>query len=142
MPEQRALTLLGFDFGEKRIGIAIGQTLTGTVRPLTTLNAVKQQPDWIGIEALIREWQPDRLIVGLPLHMDGCEQPMTQRAKRFGNQLKGRYNLPVEWMDERLSSDEAAGLWQDQGKRRPDKKDIDKIAASLILQSWLDQHTT
>ena len=142
MPERRALTLLGFDFGEKRIGVAIGQTLTGSVRPLTTLSAVKQQPDWAGIEALLREWQPDLLIVGLPLHMDGSEQALTQRAKRFGNQLKGRYNLPVEWMDERLSSHEAEGLWQERGKKHSDKKDIDKIAASLILQSWLDQHTT
>lgn len=89
MPDTQALTLLGFDFGEKRIGIAVGQTLTGSVTPLTTLSAVKQQPDWAGIEALLKEWQPDLLIVGLPLHMDGSEQTLTQRAKRFGNQLKG-----------------------------------------------------
>ena len=142
MPDKRALTLLGFDFGEKRIGIAVGQTLTGSVTPLTTLSAVKQQPDWAGIEALIKDWQPDLLIVGLPLHMDGREQALTQRAKRFGNQLKGRYNLPVEWMDERLSSHEAESMLQQQGKKRSDKKDIDKIAAGLILQSWLEQHTT
>lgn len=142
MPEPRALTLLGFDFGEKRIGIAVGQTLTGSVRPLTTLNAVKQQPDWAGIEALLREWQPDLLIVGLPLHMDGTEQPLTQRAKRFGNQLKGRYNLPVEWMDERLSSYEAESMLQSRDKTRSEKKDIDKMAAGLILRGWLEQHTT
>lgn len=142
MPDTQALTLLGFDFGEKRIGIAVGQTLTGSVTPLTTLSAVKQQPDWAGIEALLKEWQPDLLIVGLPLHMDGSEQTLTQRAKRFGNQLKGRYNLPVEWMDERLSSHEAESMLQLQGKKRSDKKDIDKIAAALILQSWLEQHVT
>jgi len=141
MPNHNALTLLGFDFGEKRIGIAVGQSLTGSVTPLTTLSAVKQQPDWAGIEALIKEWQPDLLIVGLPLHMDGSEQSLTQRAKRFGNQLKGRYNLPVEWMDERLSSHEAESLLREQGKKRSDKKDIDKIAAALILQSWLEQQT-
>lgn len=139
MPEQRALTLLGFDYGEKRIGIAVGQTLTGSVTPLTTLTAVRQQPDWDSITALIKEWRPDRLIVGLPLHMDGSEQALTQRVKRFGNQLKGRYNLPVEWVDERLSSREAESLLQEQGKRRSDKKDIDKIAAGLILKSWLEQ---
>jgi len=141
MLDHKALTLLGFDFGEKRIGIAVGQTLTGSVTPLTTLSTVKHKPDWAGIEALIREWQPDRLIVGLPLHMDGSEQDMTQRAKRFGNQLKGRYNLPVEWVDERLSSREAETMLQEWGNKRSDKKDIDKLAAALILQSWLDQQT-
>lgn len=139
MPDKRGLTLLGFDFGEQRIGIAVGQTLTGTVTPLVTLSSVKQQPDWMGIEALIKEWQPDRLIVGLPLHMDGREQTLTQRAKRFGNQLKGRYNLPVEWVDERLSSHAAEMILREQGNRRPDKQAIDKIAAGLILQSWLEQ---
>lgn len=142
MPERRALTLLGFDYGEKRIGVAVGQTLTGSVTPLTTLSSVRQQPDWAHISALIAEWRPDRLIVGLPLHMDGSEQVLTQRAKRFGNQLKGRYNLPVEWLDERLTSHAAESLLREQGKKRPDKKDIDKIAASLILQSWLEQQTT
>ena len=141
MPDKQTLTLLGFDFGEKRIGIAVGQSLTGSVTPLTTLSAIRQKPDWAGIEALIKEWQPDRLIVGLPLHMDGSEQDMTQRAKRFGNQLKGRYNLPVEWMDERLSSDEAERILQQRGAKRSDKKDIDKLAAALILQSWLEQQT-
>jgi len=140
MPDKQALTLLGFDFGEKRIGIAVGQTLTGSVNPLTTLAAINQKPDWDGIGALIEEWRPALLIVGLPLHMDGSEQELTQRAKRFGNQLKGRYNLPVEWVDERLSSDEAERLLREQGKKRSNKADIDKLAAALILQSWLEQH--
>jgi len=138
MPDPRAKTLLSFDFGEKRIGIAVGQSLTGSVTPLTTLSAINQKPDWDGITALIKEWQPDLLIVGLPLHMDGSEQAITQRVKRFGNQLKGRYNLPVEWVDERLSSHEAEQMLREQGKRS-DKKDIDKLAAALILQSWLEQ---
>ena len=140
MPDPQALTLLGFDFGEKRIGIAVGQSLTGSVTPLKTLQAVNQQPDWAGISALIEEWRPDRLILGLPLHMDGSEQDITQRVKRFGNQLKGRYNLPVEWVDERLSSHEAEQLLREQGKKRSSKSDIDKLAAALILQSWLEQH--
>ena len=139
MSSPRPLTLLGFDFGEKRIGIAVGQSLTGSVTPLTTLSAVQQKPDWARIEALLKEWQPDRLIVGLPLHMDGREQTLTQRAKRFGNQLKGRYNLPVEWVDERLTSLEAESILQQSGKKHSDKRDIDKVAAALILQSWLEQ---
>ncbi len=142
MPDKPALTLLSFDFGEKRIGIAFGQTLTSSVTPLHTLSAVKQQPDWAGIEALIKEWQPDLLIVGLPLHMDGSEQTLTQRCKRFGNQLKGRYNLPVEWVDERLTSHEAESMLRQRGKNHSNKKDVDKIAAGLILQSWLEQQTT
>lgn len=141
MPE--AQTLLGFDFGKQRIGIAVGQTLTRTVNPLTTLTAVNQKPDWATISKLIQEWQPDMLVVGLPLHMDGTEQEMTAAARRFGNQLKGRYNLPVEWMDERLSSIEAEDYLRDRGgKTRSDKQDIDKIAASLILRSWLEQQET
>ena len=140
MPEAR--TLLAFDYGKQRIGIAVGQTLTSSVTPLTTLKAVKQKPDWGAIQRLIEEWQPDLLIVGLPLHMDGSEQQLTEEARRFGHKLKGRYNLPVEWMDERLTSHEAEEILRQQGgKMRSDKQDIDKIAASLILQSWLTQQT-
>lgn len=138
MPDSR--TLLGFDYGKQRIGIAVGQCLTGSVTPLTTLKAINQKPDWDSISKLIAEWQPDLLVVGLPLHMDGTEQEMTNAARRFGNQLKGRYNLPVAWMDERLSSDEAEAILRSRGgKTRSNKQEIDKIAASLILQSWLDQ---
>ena len=78
-------TLLGFDFGTKRIGIAIAQEVTDMANPLTTLTAVKHKPDWDSISKIIKEWQPDLLIVGLPLHMDGTEQPMTQAARRFSN---------------------------------------------------------
>jgi putative Holliday junction resolvase len=141
-------TLLGFDFGTKRIGVAVGQEVTGTARPLTTLNAVKHKPDWDGISRLIKEWQPDLLVVGLPLHMDGTEQEMTRAARRFSNQLNGRYHLPVELMDERLSSDEAESILSEQsatgstGLRDsmfPDKAQIDMISAQLILQSWMEQ---
>jgi putative Holliday junction resolvase len=133
-------TFLGFDYGTKRIGIAVGQEITATARALTTLNSKNQKPDWEAISKLIAEWQPDLLVVGLPLHMDGTEQPVTDAARRFGNQLKGRYNLPVEMMDERLSSHEAESLL-DQGSARKGKRlnqPIDDLAAQLILQSWLD----
>ena len=133
------LTLISFDFGTRRIGIALGQTLTGTVRPLTTLSSKQQKPDWHAISALLREWQPQRLVVGLPLHMDGSEQPMTDKARRFGNQLKGRYNLPVDMVDERLSSDEAEARLRERGGRYH-KDEIDALAAQLILESWLTQY--
>jgi len=143
-------TLLGFDFGTKRIGIAIAQELTGTANPLTTVHAVKHKPDWDSISKIINEWQPDLLIVGLPLHMDGTEQPMTQAARRFSNQLNGRYHIPIELMDERLSSNEAESIISEQSGSSsvsrgslfrdsmfPDKAQIDMISAQLILQSWM-----
>jgi putative Holliday junction resolvase len=133
-------TLLGFDFGTKRIGVAVGQDITRTVTPLTTLHCSNDAPDWEAISKLIQEWRPDILVVGLPLHLDGTTQVLTDRAQRFGNQLKGRYNLPVEMVDERLTSHEAeTELATRKGKIA--KADIDALAAALILQSWLDQHS-
>ena len=129
-------TLLGFDFGTKRIGIAIAQEVTGTANPLTTINAVKHKPDWDSISKIIDEWQPDLLVIGLPLHMDGAEQPMTQAARRFSNQLNGRYQIPVELMDERLSSNEAESILKEQSGFQ-DKAQVDMISAQLILQSWM-----
>ena len=133
-------TLLGFDFGTKRIGIAIAQEVTGTANPLTTVTAVKHKPDWDSISKIIKEWQPDLLIVGLPLHMDGTEQPMTQAARRFSNQLNGRYQIPIALMDERLSSNEAESILNEQSGCASvfqDKAQIDMISAQLILQSWM-----
>ena len=133
-------TLLGFDFGTKRIGIAIAQEVTGIANPLTTVTAVKHKPDWDSISKIIKEWQPDLLVVGLPLHMDGTQQPMTQAARRFSNQLNGRYQIPIALMDERLSSNEAESILNEQsgsGSLFQDKAQIDMISAQLILQSWM-----
>lgn len=138
-------TILGFDFGTKRIGIAIAQEVTGTANPLKTITAVKNKPDWDSISKIIKEWQPDLLVIGLPLHMDGSEQQMTQAARRFSNQLNGRYNIPIELMDERLSSNEAESIIKEQSGSRSlfrdslftDKAQIDMISAQLILQSWM-----
>jgi len=137
----KPLTLLGFDYGTRRIGVAVGQQVTATVTPLTTLHNRNGQPDWEAIGRLIAEWRPDRLVVGLPLHMDGTAQPMTDKARRFGHQLKGRYNLPVDWVDERLTSDAAEAALAESGHRHH-KDRIDAVAAALILQSWLDQSGT
>lgn len=131
-------TLLGFDFGSKRIGVAVGQELTGTARALITLNNRNGAPDWGAISRLIEQWQPAALVVGLPLNLDGSDHEVTRLARRFGNRLRGRYNLPVYTIDERLSSAEAEALLAEQG--RYEKADVDKIAAQLILQSWLEQH--
>jgi len=102
-----ARTLLGFDFGLKRIGVAVGQEMTGTASALTTVAARDGKPDWDAISRLIHEWQPDAVVVGLPLNMDGSDHELSRRARRFGNQLHGRYNLPAHFIDERLSSLEA-----------------------------------
>jgi putative Holliday junction resolvase len=141
MPRQR--TLLGFDYGRRRIGVATGQESTHTANALTTLNCPNQQPDWIEIGKLIDTWKPDALVIGVPYHMDGGEHEITQAARRFGRQLHGRFHLPVYEMDERLSSHEAESRLQEQrssGRRKKgDKKDIDKLAAQIILQDWLEQ---
>jgi putative Holliday junction resolvase len=128
-------TLLGFDYGRLRTGVAVGQTLTGTASALITLQARNNKPDWDGIDKLVEEWQPDGLVVGVPVHMDGTEQEMTAAARKFGRQLKARYNLPVYEADERLSSAEAE---QNLGSGQ-DKAAIDREAARLILQAWLDE---
>ena len=126
-------TLLGFDFGRQRIGVATGQTITGTATALATLESRDGRPDWDSIGDLIRTWQPDALVVGLPLHADGSDSDVTAAARRFIRQLQGRYRLPVHAMDERLSSHAAAGLHDTQ------RSGVDAAAARIILQDWLDR---
>jgi putative Holliday junction resolvase len=133
-------TFLGFDFGMKNIGVAVGQELTHTANPLTVIKAREGIPNWDQIQALIDEWQPQQLIVGLPYNMDGSEQEMTAAARRFGNRLNGRFHLPVEWQDERLSTFEALDQLGIQSKMQSNnREDVDRISAQLILQSWLNQ---
>lgn len=131
--------LLGFDFGPKKIGLATGQTITATATPLTTLRAVNHQPDWQGIARQIDEWQPDALVVGLPLEMDGGECPITPRVRRFARQLQGRFGLPVYLADERLTSREARERSQGRFKRL---EELDAVAAKLILETWMDERGT
>ncbi len=142
--EQGERTLLGFDFGGKRIGVAVGHELTASTQPLTTVAVINGKPDWPHISRLLEEWQPDLLVVGLPLNMDGSEQEVSRAARRFGHRLNGRYNLPVEMVDERLTSREAEGIVTDQRRsgqrrKRSAKSAIDQIAAELIIKTWLFQ---
>lgn len=129
-------TLLGFDYGPRKIGIAVGQMITRTGSPLTTLRAIKDRPDWDGISALIKKWQPSALVVGLPYNMDNTEAELADRAKRFARQLEGRYRLPVHMIDERLTSLEARSL---AGKKIKQIETLDAIAAQLILETWLSE---
>jgi len=126
-------TCLGFDFGTRRIGIAVGQTITGTATALCTINALKGKPDWEKIGELIDQWQPGALIVGLPLHADGSDSAISKAIRKFIRQLHERYQLPVHTIDERLSSHEA----QQYMKQSNEKQGIDAVAAMIILQNWL-----
>ncbi|MBM7343535.1 Holliday junction resolvase RuvX [Pantoea coffeiphila] len=136
-----SMTLLAFDFGTKSIGVAIGQQLTGTARPLTALKAQDGIPDWNKIEALLKEWQPDRVVVGLPLNMDGTEQPLTARARKFANRLHGRFGVQVDLHDERLSTVEArAELFERGGFRALSKGSVDSLSAVIILESWFENN--
>ena len=135
-------TFLGFDYGERRIGVAVGQSVTGTASPLSTVGVRGGEPDWTSLDGLVAAWKPDGLVVGEPLHMDGRPQPMTRRARRFGHALRGRFGLPVHLADERLTTVEARaelaerGAFRGSGARR--RHEVDHpVAARIILESWL-----
>jgi len=134
-----ANTYLGFDYGRSRIGVAVGQSITGTASAIETIKADQGKPDWSAVERLIKEWQPQRFVVGMPKNMDGSEHQLTATITRFGNQLHGRFGLPVSYVDERLSSREAERSLA-PGRAKKDKGVIDRVAAQLILQTWLDQN--
>ncbi|MBO9489132.1 Holliday junction resolvase RuvX [Endozoicomonas sp. G2_1] len=132
-------TLIGFDFGKKYIGVAIGQELTGTASPLGSVKAQDGTPNWQQLEAFLKEWQPDLIVVGLPLNMDGTEQPLTQDVKKFANRIHGRFGLAVEFQDERLTTADAKERLFSQGGYRNLKKDnIDSHSAMLILESYFE----
>lgn len=134
-------TLLGFDFGTRRIGVAVGESMLGQAHPLTVIHGEANDQRFADIEKLIKEWQPVGLIVGLPTHMDGGEHEMTARCQRFANQLKGRFGLPVELADERLSSQDAESRLREVGKTsKTARPHLDAVAAQLILQTWFDTH--
>lgn len=134
--------VLGFDYGTKQIGVAVGQTLTQQARPLTTLKARDGIPNWDDIAALLKEWQPDALVIGLPLNMDGTPSDMSTRAEKFSRRLHGRYNLPVFTHDERLTTFAAKGeLMHNPKHSRNYRQDpVDALAAALLLQGWLEQN--
>jgi len=127
-------TLLAFDYGLRKIGVAVGQTVTNTATPLETLRAVENRPDWGGIARLIQAWQPEALVVGLPFDLDDREAEVAPQARRFARQLQGRFGLPVHLADEKLTSREARQLGR--GRIR-NIEQLDAIAAKLILETWL-----
>ena len=135
MPNQikKPMTILAFDYGTRRVGVAVGNTETRASQALKTISATNADTLFKELENLLKEWQPDQIIVGLPTHPDGTEHEMTTKAKRFGNQLHGRFNLPVAWVDERYTS---AVLESD-----PKMQDnLDAHSAALILEQYLAEH--
>ena len=135
---------MAFDYGAKRTGVALGQEITSTARPLTTVASANQQPDWRAIEALVAEWQPTQLIVGIPAE---CEKNNSVRneIKSFSRELRRRFNLPVHLHDETLTSDEAYVQLKNkraQLKGKINKNEIDKYAAAIILESWMSTRPT
>ncbi|MDT8399921.1 MAG: Holliday junction resolvase RuvX [Pseudomonadales bacterium] len=150
MPEDlvlntKALTLLAFDYGTQKIGVAVGQSITGTASPLPVLAARDGIPDWQLIETLIKQWRPDAFVVGLPLNMDGSDSAMTARARKFCQRLSGRFSLPCHGIDERLSSREAREQSRNdaamQGKKHDPRSQIDSLAARLILETWFAENS-
>ena len=122
--------LLCFDYGEKRIGVAVGQHVTATASALEIVAVRHGRPDWVRIETLMRDWQPQALVVGNPLNLDGTRQPCTDAADRFARKLAGRFRIPVHRADERLTTHAARGLVKGRVK-------VDAEAAKVILESWL-----
>jgi putative holliday junction resolvase len=149
MPERQTMsspvfipqgTLLAFDFGTKRIGIAVGNTLLRRANPLTTINDEKTDTRFAKIEALLKEWQPSALVVGLPSNDDGTPHQLTALCRRFANRLKGRFNLPTILLDERYTSLAASAQLNEEGIHGMKQKSlIDQYAAQQILQAYFDE---
>ncbi|VVE51585.1 MULTISPECIES: Holliday junction resolvase RuvX [Pandoraea] len=133
-------TVLAFDYGERRIGVAIGNLLLREARALTVLANLNREVRFAEVGKLVAEWQPELIVVGLPCHPDGTPHEMTQQAKRFGNQVNGRFDVPVVWVDERYSSVAAAAALAEAGVKVSQKTSLDAEAARIILQQYFDEH--
>lgn len=138
----KAETILGFDFGEKRIGVAVGNTVTSRAQALTTLHAESNAARLGAVEKLVQEWQPASFVIGQPEHADGRPHDVAHLAKKFGNRLTEKFRLPVAYINETLSSVEASGILTGRGIRGiAQKSEIDAFAAQVILQSYLDERS-
>ena len=131
-------TLLGFDFGERRIGVAVGETVTAIASPLTAIVAEANDERFAAIEALVREWRPAAFVVGRPKHADGAPHAIAALASKFARRLAARFALPVFFVDETLTSAEAQSRLRETRTRAGRAADVDALAAALILQSYLD----
>lgn len=132
-----AMTILAFDFGTKSIGVAVGQSLTQSASPLPALKANEGKPNWDLLEKLLQTWQPKFCVVGLPLNMDGTEQPLTQLARKFANRIHGRFGIQVVLQDERLTTVSAREeIFAEHGFRGLSKDKVDSVSACLIAEDF------
>ena len=132
-------TVIGFDFGKKYIGVAVGQEITGSATPLGSVKANDGVPHWDNVNSYLKEWQPDYIVVGLPLNMDGTEQQLTLDAKKFGKRLFGRFGIQVQYQDERLTTADAKEqLFARGGYKNLKKDNIDAESAKLIIESYFE----
>ena len=131
-------TFFGFDYGLKKIGVAVGHLITGTTSPLETLYAINQKTDWVSISRLMDTWKPGECVVGLSYQQDGAENVITKPMLRFGRQLEGRYGVSIHMIDEALSTMEARRLLSENANVKPEKINVihDQVAAQIILQTW------
>ena len=137
---QTAETILGFDFGEKRIGVAVGNTVTSQAKALTTLHVESNAARLGAVEKLVAEWQPASFVIGQPEHADGQPHEVAHLAKKFGSRLTEKFRLPVAYINETLSSVEASSILGARGvKGMAQRAEIDAVAAQVILQSYLDE---
>ena len=133
MPSVAPITVMAFDYGTRRVGVAVGNTELRASQALKTITAANIDALFSEIERVLQEWQPGQIVVGLPMHPDGAEHEMTAKAKRFGNQIHGRFNLPVTWVDERYTSAVLEG--------NPQMNDnLDAHSAALILEQYFAEH--
>ncbi|MCL4108245.1 UNVERIFIED_CONTAM: hypothetical protein GTU68_065273 [Idotea baltica] len=136
--------VIAFDFGLKRTGVAVGNKITGSATPECTLISKDDKPDWNGISKLFEEWRPTQVVVGMPTELDGSENPLKPRIDRFCNQIQGRYNIAVDQENEQFTSIEAAQrlkqLRQSGRKQKVSKDEVDKIAAAIILENWMQKN--
>jgi len=141
MPEASIETVVGFDYGTSWIGIAVGQTLTAQARPLSAIKCFRQSqsPDWEAISRLLKDWKPQKLIVGLPTSEHSETKYMTDKASKFSRQLQGRFGIETELIDERLTTREAYTIATESGHRKS-KQEIDSISAVLITETWLREY--
>jgi len=137
MAENAPIRIMGFDFGTKRIGVAFGQTVTKTAQALKNVHAQNGVPNWQELDQLVKQWQPDAMVVGIPLNMDGSEQALSQKARDFAERLKTHYGLPIFETDERLTTKDARErLFKSGGYKALQDGQVDQLAAQLILENW------
>ena len=136
----RPVTALSFDYGTEKIGIAFGQSISSTTRAVAIIKARDGVPNWDTVANLIKIWQPDFLIVGLPYNLDGSENKLLLRASKFANRLNGRFNIPTFGIDERLTSKAARDKLKTENNRKLCDADLDDLAAQIILETWFGEY--